>query len=90
LVVGSYIADDADDRLAATTVGRVERCRSLFEGVYGSNEWTQPPISKPVLQRGKRCAIGFDDEEDSPSVFRLSARWLGDADKRTTRTDQRR
>jgi len=67
--------DDADNRLAMTTMGRVERCGSVFEGVYLSDDWTQPSLSKPELQCGKPRAIGFDDEKDSLSVVGLDSRW---------------
>ena len=65
-MVSEHIIDDSDDRLTATTVGRIECGSGLFEGPYRSDEWAQPPVSKPVLQLGKPRAIGFDDEEDRP------------------------
>ena len=61
------------------------------EMLGGRVKTLHPKVHGGILfQRGKPRAIGFDDEEDGPSVFGWGSRGFGDADKRTARADQRR
>jgi hypothetical protein len=65
------IVGNGDDRLAGSAVCRAGPRRGrLSKGTHRFDDWAQPTVGPSAFQRGEPAAIGFNNENDCPSVVR--------------------
>lgn len=72
----------ADDRLAVTAAGRVERGGSVAEHVRRSDDWTQSPLAKPEFQLGELPRWGSTTKKTA----RPPSGWIGGGSAMLTST----
>src|ERR671934_715002 len=59
---------NADDRLPADPLGRIEGCNSVVEGRDVADVGPQPSVSHPLDDLAQLGTIGLDDEVDRQAV----------------------
>ncbi|BBJ37767.1 hypothetical protein SSPO_004850 [Streptomyces antimycoticus] len=79
---------DADDRLARRALAGGERGGCFGEWPYGADDGLEPAVPHSRGEVGEPGAVGFDDEEDCPSVLGLDLGRHDDGDQRATGANQ--
>src|SRR4051812_33898003 len=79
---------NADDRLPADPLGRVEGCNGIVEGRDGADVRPQPSVPHPLDDLTQLGTIGQDDEVDRQAVRGPRLGWRGDRHQCSSSPDQ--